>query len=48
MDAGHKAFGERDCSVRVSSGSQQEIDLDENRPWNDDVAPQSSEQICGK
>jgi hypothetical protein len=42
MDAGRNAFGKRDCSVRVPSGSQQEIELDENGPWNDDAAPQSS------
>lgn len=48
VDPGRKAFGERDRSPRVPSGAEQEIDLDENGPWNDDVASQSGQQLGGK
>jgi len=48
MNAGRKAFGERDRSARVPASSQQEVDLDQNGPWNDNVSPQSRQQFGGE
>jgi len=48
MNTGREAFGERGRSARVSASSQQEIDLDQNGPWNDNVPPQSGQQFGGE
>lgn len=48
MNTSRKTFGECDGSVRVSAGSQQEVDFDQNGPGNDDLSPQSRQQFGSK
>ena len=48
MDTREKTLGKHNSGLRMSPRSQQQVYFDENRPRDNDLSPQSSEQLGGK